>query len=108
MSVWGADPFSGGTRPLFLSMARAVLVGRHGTLSEQLNRLQEADTTAPPAKFAPPRRVPPADVPQTVPVPPNLEFFNGLGGFAADGPESVTILGAGPAIPAPRVKPIAQ
>ena len=106
--VLRADLISAETRALLLSMARAVLVGRHGTLSEQLNRLQEADTTAPPAKFAPPRRVPPADVPQTVPVPPNLEFFNGLGGFAADGREYVTILGAGRSIPAPWINVIAN
>src|SRR3989449_6004606 len=102
--VLRADLISVETRALLLSMARAVLVGRHGTLSEQLNRLQEADTTAAP----PPRRVPPADVSQTVPVPPNLEFFNGLGGFAADGREYVTMLGAGRSMPAPWINVIAN
>src|SRR3989454_4206197 len=89
-------------------MAGAVLGERQETRSEHPNGLQEEDTTAPPAKFAPPRRVPPADVPQTVPVPPNLEFFNGLGGFAADGREYVTILGAGRSIPAPWINVIAN
>jgi cyclic beta-1,2-glucan synthetase len=102
--VLRADLVSMETRALLLAMARAVLGGRHGTLSEQLNRLQEADTAAPP----PPRRVPPADLPQTVPVPQNLEFFNGLGGFAAEGREYVTILGAGRAIPAPWINVIAN
>jgi len=106
--VLRADLISAETRALLLSMARAVLVGRHGTLSEQLNRPQEADTTAPPAKFAPPRRVPPADVSQTVPVPQNLEFFNGLGGFGADGREYVTMLGAGRSMPAPWINVIAN
>jgi len=101
--VLRADLISVETRALLLSMARAVLVGRHGTLSEQLNRLQEADTTAPP-----PRRVPAADVSQTVPVPQNLEFFNGLGGFAADGREYVTMLGAGRSMPAPWINVIAN
>src|SRR5436309_2129602 len=59
--VMRADLVSVETRALLLSMARAVLVGRHGTLSEQLNRLQEADTAATLAERAPPRRVPPAD-----------------------------------------------
>ena len=45
---------------------------------------------------------------QTAPVPPNLEFFNGLGGFAADGREYVTILGAGRSIPAPWINVIAN
>ncbi len=101
-----ADLISVETRALLLSMARAVLVGQRGTLSEQLNRLQETDTAAPPAKYAPPMRVPPAGASQTVPVPPNLEFFNGLGGFAADGREYVTVLGAGRSIPAPWINVI--
>jgi len=102
--VLRADLFSAETRARLLSMARAVLVGRHGTLSEQLNRLQEADTAGAP----PPRRVPPADMSQAVPTPPNLEFFNGLGGFAADGREYVTILSAGRSIPAPWINVIAN
>ncbi len=102
--VLRADLISVETRALLLSMARAVLVGRRGTLSEQLNRLQEADTAAAP----PPRRVPLADVSQTFPLPPDLEFFNGLGGFAADGREYVTILGAGRSIPAPWINVIAN
>ena len=102
--VLRADLISVETRALLLSMARAVLLGGRGTLSEQLNRLQEADTAAAP----PPRRVPPARVPQTVAVPPNLEFFNGLGGFAVDGREYVTILGAGRSIPAPWINVISN
>ena len=102
--VLRADLISVETRALLLSMARAVLDGRRGTLSEQLNRLQEADTAAAPS----PRRMPPADVSQTVPVPPNLEFFNGLGGFAADGREYVTILSAGRSTPAPWINVIAN
>jgi cyclic beta-1,2-glucan synthetase len=99
-----ADLISLETRGLLLSMARAVLVGGRGTLSEQLNRLQKVDTAAPP----PPRRAPAVDRSQTVPVPPGLEFFNGLGGFAADGREYVTILGPGRSIPAPWINVIAN
>ena len=102
--VLRADLISVETRALLLCMARAVLLGGRGTLSEQLNRLQEADTAALP----PPRRVPPAAVPQPVAVPPNLEYFNGLGGFAADGREYVTILGAGRSLPAPWINVIAN
>jgi cyclic beta-1,2-glucan synthetase len=101
--VLRADLISAETRALLLAMARAVLVGRYGTLSEQLNRLQEADTVA-----APPRRAPRADVSQTVPVPPNLEFFNGFGGFAAGGREYVTVLDAGRWLPAPWINVIAN
>ena len=102
--VLRADLISVETRALLLSMARAVLIGRHGTLSEQLNHLQEADTIAAP----PPRRVPSADVSQALPVPQNLEFFNGLGGFAADAREYVTMLGAGRSMPAPWINVVAN
>ena len=112
----GADPAHGGvfvlradlisveTRARLLAMARAALLAGRGTLSEQLNRLQAEDTAAPP----PPRRAPPAGVPRSVAVPPDLEFFNGLGGFAAGGREYVTILGAGRSIPAPWINVIAN
>jgi cyclic beta-1,2-glucan synthetase len=39
---------------------------------------------------------------------PELEFFNGLGGFAAGGKEYVTILGPGQATPAPWINVIAN
>ena len=100
--VLRADLISAETRARLFSMARAVLVGRRGTLSEQLASLHEADAAAPP------KRVPSAGALQAVPVPSNLEFFNGLGGFAADGREYVTILGPGRSIPAPWINVIAN
>ena len=39
---------------------------------------------------------------------PELEFFNGLGGFAAGGKEYVTILGPGQATPAPWINVVAN
>jgi len=102
--VLRADLISAETHALVLSMARAVLLGGRGTLSEQLGRLQEADTTPAP----PPRRVPRAAVSQTVAVPPDLEFFNGFGGFAAGGQEYVTVLDAGRWLPAPWINVIAN
>ena len=44
--VLRADLIPAETRALLLSMARAVLVGRRGTLSEQLERPPEGDTAA--------------------------------------------------------------
>jgi cyclic beta-1,2-glucan synthetase len=43
-----------------------------------------------------------------LPPRPELEFFNGLGGFAADGREYVTILGEGQWTPAPWINVIAN
>ena len=41
-------------------------------------------------------------------MPQDLEFFNGLGGFAADGREYVTLLGPGQATPAPWINVVAN
>ncbi len=45
---------------------------------------------------------------EVLPPRPDLEFFNGLGGFSADGREYVTILGAGQWTPAPWINVIAN
>ncbi len=102
--VLRADLISTETRAVLLAMARAVLIGRLGTLWEQLNRLDDADGAATPS----PTRAPPAGVPPAIAPAPDLEFFNGLGGFAADGREYVTILGAGRTMPAPWINVIAN
>ena len=102
--VLRADLIPMETRALLLSMARAVIAGRRGTLAEQLNRIHETE----PAAVLPPSRVPSAGESHPVSSPPNLEFFNGLGGFAADGKEYVTILGTGRSMPAPWINVIAN
>jgi cyclic beta-1,2-glucan synthetase len=96
------------TRALLLAMARAVLAARNGTLSEQLQRLKEADGAAAPPAGAPPRKQPRATMPTSTPAPPDLEFFNGFGGFAAGGSEYVTVLGPGRWLPAPWINVVAN
>jgi cyclic beta-1,2-glucan synthetase len=79
-------------------------VGQRGRLSDQLDRV--------PSPYIPVRaegkqvlvRAQPAPPPAT----PELEFFNGLGGFADDGREYVTILGPGQRTPAPWINVIAN
>ncbi len=95
------------TRAVLFSTARAVLAGRLGTLAEQLNRLHDLRDTESAVTLTP-RRAPPSGSSQTVPAQEDLEFFNGLGGFAAEGREYVTILGAGQAMPAPWINVIAN
>ena len=88
---------------LLRAAARVVLLSRHGTLSEQVLRLLRRGAQAP---IRPVRgREPAADIP-----PPQLEleFFNGLGGFADDGREYVTILGERQWTPAPWVNVVAN
>ena len=48
------------------------------------------------------------DVERRAGAAPKLEFFNGLGGFADDGREYVTILGPGQSTPAPWINVIAN
>jgi cyclic beta-1,2-glucan synthetase len=98
-----ADLMPAQTRALLLAMARAVLVGRRGTLQEQLNNLPEAEAVAPP-----PRRAPNAEAAPGAAATPQLEFFNGFGGFAAEGREYVTVLGAGRWLPAPWINVVAN
>jgi len=99
-----ADLVSAQERTLLQTVARAVLLSRRGTLSEQVTRSQRTDAAAPPA----PRPLHPGkrlDV--TLPVP-DLEFFNGLGGFAKNGREYVTVLGEGLRTPGPWINVIAN
>jgi cyclic beta-1,2-glucan synthetase len=91
-------------RTLLQTAARAVLLSHRGTLAEQVVRQQRAEAALVPLA----RRLPamtPADV---LPPRPDLEFFNGLGGFSADGREYVTILGEGQWTPAPWINVIAN
>jgi len=93
-------------RNLLQSAARVVLLSRRGSLLQQINRLEKA---APPATAPTKRRLATvAESPPSVRVRPELEFFNGLGGFAHDGREYVTILGEGQWTPAPWINVIAN
>ena len=102
--VLRADLVSVEVRNLLQAVARAVLLSRRGTLSEQVERLEVIE----PAAAPPPRRAPAIRPSDAVPARPALEFFNGLGGFAADGREYVTILGEGQWTPAPWINVIAN
>ena len=61
-----------------------------------------------PAAGPPPRRTPAIRQAAFATPRRDLEFFNGLGGFAADGREYVTILGEGQWTPAPWINVIAN
>ncbi|MGA3293525.1 MAG: glucoamylase family protein [Candidatus Acidiferrales bacterium] len=99
-----ADLITPQERTLLQTVARAVLLSRRGTLSEQVARSQRAEIVASPTQ-RPPR---PAKR-QDPPVPQQaLEFFNGLGGFAEQDHEYVTVLGEGLRTPAPWINVIAN
>jgi cyclic beta-1,2-glucan synthetase len=98
------DLLSEQERLLLQQVARVVLLGRRGTLVEQVTRLQRRSRAAS-TILSSPRAGKRLDVP----LPEReLEFFNGLGGFADDGREYVTILGEGLRTPRPWVNVIAN
>jgi cyclic beta-1,2-glucan synthetase len=100
-----ADRVTAPQRDVLQSVARAVLSSRRGTLAEQLTRAQRPDA----APAAPPRRGPATKLAPDVAIPSmELELFNGLGGFAKEGREYVTILGQGRWTPAPWINVIAN
>ena len=102
--VLRGDQLSADDRTLLQAVARAVLLSRGGTLADQVLRLERPVRTLR-ARTAPAvaRREPPFTPPR-----PELEFFNGLGGFAEEGREYVTILGPGQSTPAPWLNVIAN
>ena len=102
--VLRADQVPIEARRLLQTVARAVLLSRRGTLSEQVKRLEMLA----PAAAPPPRRSPAIHQSEAGQARPALEFFNGLGGFAADGREYVTILGEGQWTPAPWINVVAN
>ncbi len=98
------DLLSPEDRDLLRTAARAVLLSRQGTLAEQVVRHLRAEPA--PAPSRPVQPVQPAvDIP---PPRPPLEFFNGVGGFAEDGREYVTILGEAQWTPTPWINVVAN
>ncbi|HET6158600.1 MAG TPA: glucoamylase family protein [Dongiaceae bacterium] len=99
-----ADLIPAETRLLLASVARVVLVGQRGSLSDQLDRVPQAKAPARPASkgILADRELP------VTPALPELEFFNGLGGFAGGGREYVTVLGPGQSTPAPWINVVAN
>ena len=96
-----AELISTEVRSLLQTTARAVLVGRRGSLSEQVKRVTE-----PKPASRPPRRLSTAAPSPSASSPLALECFNGLGGFADNGREYVTTLEAGQWTPAPWINVI--
>jgi cyclic beta-1,2-glucan glucanotransferase len=91
-------------RILLHSVARAVIVTERGPLEDQLERPEVAEPL--PAAFVP--RSPSQTYPEPTVAPPELTFFNGLGGFHQGGREYVTLLGAEQWTPAPWANIIAN
>lgn len=84
-------------RILLHSVARAVIVTERGALEDQLERPHVEEPL--PAALVP--RLPSQTYPEPTVAPPELTFFNGLGGFHQGAREYVILLGADQWTPAP-------
>ena len=91
------------TRDALCSVARVVLLAQRGSLADQVDRAH-----APMSRRNPPGQLSRTDSVPTGPSPRELEFFNGLGGFAANGTEYATVLAPGESTPAPWINVIAN
>ena len=99
-----ADLIPAEARALLISVARVVLVGERGQLADQLEHAPESKAVVRPIQR---RALALAEL--RVPRPaPDVEYFNGFGGFADDGKEYVTIIGPGQSTPAPWINVIAN
>ncbi len=97
-------------KDLLLTVAKAILNSRQGTLAEQVLRVRKLDSF----KLVTAKKLDEVEVfrlqsraeaPLTV---PPLEFFNGIGGFANNGKEYVVVLEKGQRTPAPWINVIAN
>ncbi len=99
------DQLSDDDRTLLQAAARAVLLSRQGNLADQVIRLERTESSLVPSPQR--RAITPAEPDVAVPRP-ELEFFNGVGGFADGGREYAVILGPGQVTPAPWLNVIAN
>ncbi len=102
--VLRTDLISSETRLLLSSIARVVFVGQRGSLADQVER--RAALHAGPVRL--PQRRLAVEPLERASFPEDLEFFNGIGGFTADGREYMTSLDAGQSTPAPWINVIAN
>jgi cyclic beta-1,2-glucan synthetase len=97
-------PASGGD--LLLTAARAVFFAGRGSVGDQLAGLRDPEPAPMPRVQRPNLpQIPRTDSPRSV---PSLEYFNGLGGFAAAGREYVTVLNEDQRTPAPWINVVAN
>ena len=102
--VLRADLITSETRSALFAVARVVLSGRRGSLADQVERMQPTPALPPHEPHRPAAGGPPtSSEPESA---RTLEFFNGMGGFAAQGRE-YTIVTTKPT-PAPWINVIAN
>jgi cyclic beta-1,2-glucan synthetase len=93
-----AGQLSAEERLLILRSARVVLRASAGSLSQQLRRAAVVRPVPPPLLASRSRE---QQLHSAQPTPPDLQHFNGVGGFSADGREYVMSIGPGTRTPVP-------
>src|SRR5690606_21199447 len=101
-----ADLMTMQSRELIQSVASIVLLALHGAVADQRARIADASARAEPTVQPP--AAPLMRQRPVAPTHPELEYFNGLGGFDEGGKEYVIILGSGVQTPAPWINVIAN
>ncbi len=102
--IRSAEQITNEDRILFQTVAHIILSDRYGTLEEQINRRTKIKTTIPyfsPAKFFPTQYT-------SVEPRPDLQFFNGSGGFTLDGKEYVITIRNDKKTPVPWINVLAN
>ncbi|WP_404375486.1 GH36-type glycosyl hydrolase domain-containing protein [Vreelandella aquamarina] len=105
-----ADLTSQGSRTQLQSIARIDLIASRGAIADQLLLVlqeQKAPTLAASTKRSLPQPRPRKELRPAI-SPSELEFFNGLGGFAKQGKEYVTLLDGYRTTPAPWINVMAN
>lgn len=102
--VRASDQISDEDRILFQTVARINISDHDGPLADQVKRKQLAKAVIP--YLTPAQTYRPAFTP--IPLPKDLIFFNGSGGFSADGREYVITVGHQHKTPVPWVNVIAN
>jgi cyclic beta-1,2-glucan synthetase len=100
-----ADLLPGESRNLLLAAARLVLRAHSGDVRAQIGLRPILHLPAAKAHWSP---LPAGAASTADAIDPDLEFFNGLGGFADQGREYVTVLEDGATTPAPWINVIAN
>jgi len=102
--VRASDQLSNEDRILFQTVARVNISDNGGTLADHVNRKPASRLVMPRIKPIQGEESPPIPVH----VPKDLIFYNGLGGFSADGHEYVIVLDSKHTTPAPWVNVMAN
>lgn len=101
--VRSADQISAEDRILLQTVARVIISDTRGSLVDQVNRRSNPKANIPyltTSEFHPSR--------DKVLPPEGLQFYNGLGGFSADGREYITTIGGKRSTPLPWINVIAN